>query len=651
MKLTLIVFLMLEIGMSARCSEVDSLIKLLPSLTHPNEKSEVLNKLCFEMVYSKPDSALQFGKQALAIGRLQNDPAIIGKAFNRIGIVYDVTNVWDTALMFYDSALFYATRARDTITRASAYNNIGLVYWNQSFYDRATESFFKSLYLFEALHKDKGVANTYNNIGLIFMEQGRNQEALSYQKKGLQIREKIKDTQGINDSKLNIALLYTEIGPHDSSLFFFRQIIPYYEKTENHYALGTAYTDLTIYYLEHKIWDSALFYSDKSIHEYELIQSNYRVATSLLNKASIYNQMGKAGKEIQTLIEAQKVLDDESPLRTKSKVLYQLAMAYERQHNYRKAAQLFMEYKTQSDSLYILERDEKIEEINIKYQTEKREKELLREKAANERLAREKAQAEIRVYNRNKWIVGISSLSTIIILLVVAWQERKKRKIQAISDALIIEEREKGLKAVFDAQENERKRIAKDLHDGIGQQLSAIKMYFQNLTRRLIDQEPELKKDISKIDKMITNTGTDVRNISHQMMPKTLTELGLLDAFQDLLDNCFQHTKTKYAFEHMGFSQRLPLTVEIALYRIAQELLQNIIKHSGATQVDVHLIKTKTHCVMIIEDNGKGITGDAQSDGIGMLNINSRLQTINGKLNMESETGEGTTATIRIALQ
>jgi signal transduction histidine kinase len=175
-------------------------------------------------------------------------------------------------------------------------------------------------------------------------------------------------------------------------------------------------------------------------------------------------------------------------------------------------------------------------------------------------------------------------------------------------------------------------------------------MYFQSLTKGILKSKPELKEDILKVDKMITDTGTDIRNISHQMMPKALTELGLVDALEDLLDNCFIKTKVKYNFENMGFEERLPANVEIALYRISQELLQNIIKHSGADKVDIQLMKMKNHCLLIVEDNGKGIVKDESSDGIGMMNINNRLRTINGNLNMDSEKDEGTTATIRIAL-
>ncbi len=646
----LVVFYYIIIFCSAQQNKIDSLINTLPAITDKYKKSKTLNNICLKLVYINPDSALKFGQRALEIGKDENDNLIKGESFNRIGIVYDVKNVWDSALIFYDSALLCAVKANDSITIASAYNNIGLVYWNKSIYDKAIDNFFKSLKLFEKLGKKRGVANTYNNIGLILMEQGRDSSALQYQFSSLKIREEISDEYGINDSRLNIALLYWSLKKYDSSAYYYKKAIPFYIKTDNHYALGTAFNGLAMVYEEINKPDSALFYYNKAINDHLEVRNFYKAASSLLNKAHVYNQLGDIENELNTLLKAKSLLDDESSMRVRSKILFQLAELYNKKGQYKKASELYLEFKAIDDSLYIVDRDEKIEQIKVKYETEKKEKALLKEKAENERLQKEKALTEICLYNRNKWIIGIIGTSLILILFILFVSQRNKRKAQAEKDSAIIKEREKGLKAVFNTQENERKRIAKDLHDGIGQQISAIKMYFLNLTKGIIETNPELRDGILKVDKMITDTGDDVRNISHQMMPKALTELGLVDALEDLLENSFVKTNVKYIFENFGLKKRLPSNVEIALYRIAQELFNNIIKHSGAKKVDVQLMKMESHCILIVQDDGRGIPGSDTSDGIGMLNINNRLSTINGNLNMDSGKGEGTTATIRIAL-
>ncbi len=540
--------------------------------------------------------------------------------------------------------------AKDTITIASAYNNIGLVYWNKSLYDKAVDNFFKSLKLFEKLGRNVGVANTYNNIGLIMMEQDRDSVALRYQLTGLKIREKIGDESGINDSRLNIALLYWSMHQYDSSLWYCRKVIPYYEETNNHYALGSAYNNLAMVFDDRKKYDSALYFYDKAIKEHLAVNNNYKAASSLLNKSVNYIATEDFDNALKSLLEAKELVNDESSIRVRSKILYQLAKLYYNKGLYKKASGIFLEYKAISDSLYSVDRDEKIEQIKVQYETEKREKELLEEKAANEQLAKEKALSEIRVYNRNKWIIVISSLSLIIILLIHALYQRKQRKIQAEKDAAVIREREKGIKAVFEAQEEERQRIAKDLHDGVGQQISAIKIHLEGLKKNIGLKNQEQESEVSSLVEMVGDTGSEIRSISHQMMPKALTELGLVAALEDMLEKSFRYHKIKYSFGQHGIDDRLPKHLEVGLYRIAQELVNNIIKHSGAKSVDMELMKTATHLVLIVQDDGKGISKDKKAEGIGMMNISTRLRTMNGEMNMESDTGQGTTATIRIAL-
>jgi signal transduction histidine kinase len=645
----LLLALIFQFGL-AQQNITDSLIRRLPDINNNAEKADVLNDICYKLVYMNPDSALLFGKQALLIGRKANDDKIIGNSYNRIGIVYDVKNIWDSALMYYDSALLHSKRVYDSITIASAYNNIGLVYWNKSLLDKAIQNFFNSLKLFEKLGKKKGVANTFNNIGLILMEQDRNTEALGYQMKGLKLREELNDESGVNDSRLNIAINLWELENFDSSAFYFKGVIPFYQQTSNHYALGTTYNGLAMVLMSIHEYDSSLVYYDKAIQEHLAVENNSKAASSLLNKATLYNTLGQMDNELNALLKARSLLSDGSSLKVLWKTLFQLAEVYRRKGQYKLAAELYKEAYYTKDSVHTLERDEKIEQIKVRYETEKREKELILERAENERLQKEKAESEIKIYNRNNWIIGLGSISLIMILFILFISQRNKRKAQAERDAAIIKEREFGLRAVFTAQEDERKRIAKDLHDGIGQQLSAIKLNFHNVCESVKSEKPEISADLLRVEKMIANTGSEVRSISHQMMPRALTELGLVDALDDLIVNSFGNTNVKYSYDHFGLTDRLPSNIEIALYRIAQELFNNIIKHAGASSVDVQLMKREKYCILIVQDNGKGIPQTGLSDGIGMLNINNRLSTINGELNMDSGEGEGTIATIRIAL-
>jgi len=131
------------------------------------------------------------------------------------------------------------------------------------------------------------------------------------------------------------------------------------------------------------------------------------------------------------------------------------------------------------------------------------------------------------------------------------------------------------------------------------------------------------------------------------MMPKALTAFGLVDALDDMIDKNFTGVGIECRFEHQNMEERLPQTVEIGLFRIAQELVNNIIKHANATKVEIKLLKDVDICTLTISDNGKGFES-AKSDGIGMLSISSRVNALKGEFHIESETGKGTRAVVRV---
>ncbi len=240
-------------------------------------------------------------------------------------------------------------------------------------------------------------------------------------------------------------------------------------------------------------------------------------------------------------------------------------------------------------------------------------------------------------------------LTTIVIVLLViglfSFIGFLKTRRQHKHDQIRIEEQQKGLTAVIQAQEEERKRIAKDLHDGIVQQLGGLKLGLQKV---FMDSET---KESNRLVSILDDSAQELRELSHRMMPRSLSELGLVPALEDMLENSLGNTDIKYQFEHFGIKDRFEENIEIAIYRIAQELINNVIKHSMADKVNVQLFKSGNDILLIVEDNGKGINTLQQKYGIGLLNISSRLDTINGKVNFEPSPESGTLATIKIPLQ
>jgi len=241
-----------------------------------------------------------------------------------------------------------------------------------------------------------------------------------------------------------------------------------------------------------------------------------------------------------------------------------------------------------------------------------------------------------------------------VFLLVVmgggfVFYNNKQKEKQRIDHA-IISQKEKGLKAVLHAQENERRRIARELHDSVGQTLSGVKMAWQGLLADLKGLSGEQSDKMKYTTSLLDEASTEVRSISHQMMPRALQETGLSPALQDLLDSALGHSKMHYTFEQHNAEGRFAEEVEIGIYRVCQELLNNIIKHSEASEVSVQLICSGKNLMLMVEDNGKGFNTEDKKEGIGLLNIKSRIETVHGDVNFEPSPGSGTVATIRVPI-
>jgi signal transduction histidine kinase len=179
----------------------------------------------------------------------------------------------------------------------------------------------------------------------------------------------------------------------------------------------------------------------------------------------------------------------------------------------------------------------------------------------------------------------------------------------------------------------------------VGQQLSALKLALADLSNKV---EGEARSEVESIASHFKQSADEVRSISHQMMPRALMENGLVEAIEDMLQQAFAFSSISYQFEHKNVNQRFDEHIEIGLYRVLQELINNIIKHSQASNVQVQLYKVEQQLMLLVEDDGKGLENKA-TKGYGLKNIESRLSIIHGKVNFES--AGGTTAIISVPVK
>jgi signal transduction histidine kinase/Flp pilus assembly protein TadD len=607
------------------------------------KKVKFFNHIAGYYIFNNIDSTKLYVKKSLKLCQENHFDSLELECYNIKGVMHSVSGNSDSAeYYFLKTYKLSIERNYSTYTRFSI-NNMGMFYYNKGDYNKALDYFFKALKLAEQNKTNtKSYANPLNNIGLVYQKMKQYDKAFEYYYKATIIREKYNIEEDLPISYNNLGICYSEMDKEDSAIYYFNKAIKFAKINADKDEEAHAYSSLGTIYFENGDYKKAEKYYLRAIEENKT--SVAIEITSNNNLIGIYFALKQYEKGIEygkTTLELVKAY-------TQSKTPYGyetyklLSLNFAGIGSTDSALHYIGLYKKQVDSLFSEENAKAINDLEVAYETEKKE-------ADNQRLAKENAISEIKILNRNRWIIIILSSLLILVFLNMYISQRKKRKAQAEKDAAIIEEREKGMSAIIEAQEDERKRVAKELHDGIGQQISALNFNIQSLASKANEITPNLSNEFSKIKTMNRDIGEEIRNISHRMMPRALTEFGLINAIEDMTEKSFSHSNIKCSFEHHNMNNRLPQNIEIGLYRITQELVNNIIKHSEATHVDIQLVKNDGHCILMVSDNGKGFD-KINSNGIGIQNINSRLNALNGELNFESEVSNGTTAIVKIKL-
>jgi len=200
--------------------------------------------------------------------------------------------------------------------------------------------------------------------------------------------------------------------------------------------------------------------------------------------------------------------------------------------------------------------------------------------------------------------------------------------------------------AMLEGQENERKRIIQELHDGVGQLLTAVRLRVE-----MLESDEALRKEIMTL---INDTIAEVKRISYNVMPNAIVDFGLEAALRGLCENTRKYTNLVFDFKYVKeVDRKLNFDVTIAVFRIVQEALNNVIKHAGATQVVLHVLEKDDEIYLLLKDNGRGINEQqiTLKSGTGLRSMQERAKLLNGNLEIHADDGKGTVVEMHIPLQ
>ncbi|PCJ65341.1 MAG: hypothetical protein COA58_10810 [Bacteroidetes bacterium] len=365
-------------------------------------------------------------------------------------------------------------------------------------------------------------------------------------------------------------------------------------------------------------------------------------ANSLLYLDAILDQ--HSNKKSEAKRKFLSLFQDQQDIVLKSQVSGNLAEIYESELNFSKALHYYKLTNELNDSLENVETQRIINDASTKYETEKKEVENKLLKAQNaEQMAITKA---VTLKNRS-W--SIATLGALLIALFSGLWFNQKRKatqqeltMEKQNFSQRIEQQEnKNLQAILDALENERTRIAQDIHDRIGAGISTVKLYFEGIKELVGKGDKQVEENFKHVDQLLATSISELRKVSHNMISGVLADFGLVPALQGLRDTIQSSGKISCTLDTKGLESRLDKNIGINVYRIVQELISNSIKYSDCTDIAIEMQQLEGQLTLRYTDNGKGFDPNKINIGLGYKNIQSRITSLKGSLTNNSEIHKG----------
>ena len=380
------------------------------------------------------------------------------------------------------------------------------------------------------------------------------------------------------------------------------------------------------------------------------MKDDFQVVNSAEGIAASYLNLGNLGKAREL---AHFVLNESNRINvplSRVQALQLLSEIEEKAGNIVKAHQHQKQFIAVSDSINKEKTQRQMNDAEMKYQAERKEKEILQLQKSNavQSLSLQKKSTF------NYFLIG--SVAALLITGFLGYRNfRHRHQLAKQQDQLHQQrirelEKDKQLIAVdsmLKGQEDERSRLAKDLHDGLGGLLSGVKFSLSNVKENLV-MTPDSMVVFERSLDMLDTSIKELRRVAHNMMPEMLTKFGLDEALKEYCSTVNATKLLAVKYQSLGMGVRLDKATEIIIYRIVQELVTNILKHASASEAFIQLIKDDHRLNIVVEDNGRGFDTSLleKSSGAGWANIRSRVEYLKGQMDLHSEPGKGTLVNI-----
>jgi len=613
---------------------------------------KVLCELGLELQNSEPDKAIQYVDEGLKLSIKLKYKKGEGFCLNRIGVLYENKGDFAKSLMYLSQSLSIRKKIGDPVSIASTMHNIGIAYENIGMYDSALHYYVEDARIKEKFTDKRDLAGSYIGIGSINDIEGNFQTSLKYYRQALLIYSSYKDSAGTSIAYENIGDVHKNMNSNDSALFYYFKSARILNNMNNLAELANIYNNIGAVYEEKHKYQDASNYFIKSLKLHSQLGNQQGITEVNANIGVLFQSQGKFDIALKYYLVA---LDTAKKIKARESLLLinrNMAEIYFNQKKYLEAYSYFKSYSDLNDTLSNEQKNKKISELQIKYETDKNLRQIAAEKEIGAQRARE----------RN--ILLVSTILILLLSIVIIYNYKQKinansliaKKNEEINsqkiNVLLTEQDIKFASALIEGQEQERKRIAEDLHDRLGILLSTIKLHFSAINSDIKSKIWPSIKQSTIAEKLLDDAFVEVRQIAHDLASGTLTKSGLVVTLKDLKIAIEHSRRIKFNLDTYHMEERFDSQIEITIYRTLQELIGNALKHAAASEITVSLNRYDKELNIIVEDNGIGFNKSLAyaSDGIGLKNVETRMKSIGGELTIDSLPEKGSTIIINVPL-
>lgn len=591
---------------------------------------------------NQPEKALQLYKKTHQLSVKSNYKEGAYKSLLYSGIVFSDNGKYDSAIHYYKKTIRYCSKEKNSIGIAKGYANIANAYQFKGDYSKAAKYYLSSIKLFEKTKDSAKISQSYQNLSALYDNINNDTFELFYLKKAIQYSDKTKKEQ--------LGLLYGDFGLTLLRQNKNKEALVYFKKTED-----LSKIDKSVRLLFFTKRNFGEYYKNtkdylKSISFYEAALALSESQKDTFQKVDLYNTLSELFLEIKnytkslhygflTLELAKEIKAKEFLYRSQKRI----STIYNELGQSEKAYNFLLLSSNLKDTLLNENQSKQMSLLQTRFETEKKDKSI-----AEQQVKLKKQELDLIKSQKEKQLYFIASLILILMSLGIWYFFRQRQKIKN-KEIIELQQQQEivKLEALIDGEENERRRIAQELHDGLNGDLSAIKYRLSTLEEsglNAIDAE-----NLTKVINMIDESCAQVRSISHNLMPSSILEYGLIESIREYCIKIKSSDNFKIDFQIFGNYITLSKKNETVVYRIIQELVTNILKHAKASEALIQFNYREDELFITVEDNGIGFDKNAISPGIGHKNIKTRIDFLNAELNFDSSTN-GTSYTISIDL-